>query len=58
MKDGRAIRLYQTDAGRVAAKRAKSVLATLNTQLHEGFSEADIAVVARWLEALQAKFPG
>ena len=56
--DGRAIRLYQTDAGRVAAKGAKAVLATLNTQLHEGFSDAEIAVVARWLEALQTKFPG
>lgn len=55
--DGRAIRLFQTDAGRTAAQGAKSVLAALNAQLHEGFSEAEIALVARWLDSLQTKFP-
>lgn len=56
-QDGRAVRLHMTETGRVAALRAKAVLAALNAQLTQGFSESEIDVVARWLESLQAKFP-
>ena len=55
--DRRASRLWLTDAGRAALKRAKSGLAELNARLTEGFTESEIDVVARWLTSLQDKFP-
>jgi MarR family transcriptional regulator, organic hydroperoxide resistance regulator len=51
-EDGRAIRLFQTEEGRAAGQRAKSRLGTLNAKLSEGFSEAEMVVVGRWLESL------
>ncbi|WP_454719775.1 MULTISPECIES: MarR family winged helix-turn-helix transcriptional regulator [Cupriavidus] len=55
--DGRASRIWLTPAGRAARTRAKAGLAQLNARLTEGFSEAEMAVVARWLQSLQDKFP-
>ncbi|WP_059415670.1 MarR family winged helix-turn-helix transcriptional regulator [Cupriavidus basilensis] len=55
--DGRASRIWLTPAGRAARARAKAGLAQLNARLTEGFSEAEMAIVARWLQSLQEKFP-
>jgi DNA-binding MarR family transcriptional regulator len=55
-KDGRAIRLYQTEAGREATFHAKEVLTALNDQLNSGFSSQEMDVVYRWMEGLQSKF--
>ncbi|MDB5456011.1 MAG: MarR family transcriptional regulator [Caulobacter sp.] len=56
-KDGRALRLHLTDKGLAARDEAKAGLADLNDHLTAGFSDAEIAVVARWLLGLQTKFP-
>ncbi|KWF37947.1 MarR family winged helix-turn-helix transcriptional regulator [Burkholderia pseudomultivorans] len=56
--DGRATRLYLTDAGHAALKRARVLLRELNAKLCDGFSDAELDVVARWLHALQERFPG
>lgn len=55
--DGRASRLWLTDAGRSARQRAKAGMRDLNARLTEGFTEAEIDVVARWLTSLQTRFP-
>jgi DNA-binding MarR family transcriptional regulator len=55
--DGRAWRLWLTAAGRRAHARAKASAAELNARLSEGFSEAEIDIVARWLTSVQQKFP-
>ena len=55
--DGRASRLWLTAAGRKALARAKAGVADLNARLTEGFSEAEIDTVARWLASVQTKFP-
>ncbi|AOY96485.1 MarR family transcriptional regulator [Cupriavidus sp. USMAA2-4] len=55
--DRRAARLWLSDAGRAALKRSKAGLTELNARLTDGFSEAEIDVVARWLASLQEKFP-
>jgi DNA-binding MarR family transcriptional regulator len=56
-KDGRASRLWLTQAGRKALARAKAGVADLNARLTEGFSDAEIDIVARWLSSVQTKFP-
>lgn len=56
-RDGRAMRLHLTDKGRAARAAAKSGLDGVNAHLTEGFSEAEIQIVARWLASLQTKFP-
>jgi DNA-binding MarR family transcriptional regulator len=56
-EDGRAWRLWLTPAGRVALAQSKAGLAEINARLMDGFSEAEIDVVARWLAGLQSKFP-
>jgi len=56
-QDGRAWRLWLTPAGRAALAQTKAELARLNARLTEGFSDADIDVVARWLASFQTKFP-
>jgi DNA-binding MarR family transcriptional regulator len=56
-EDGRAWRLWLTPAGRVALAQSKAGLAEINARLMDGFSEAEIDVVARWLAGLQGKFP-
>lgn len=55
--DGRASRLWLTDAGRAARQRAKAGMKALNAKLTDGFTAAEIDVVARWLASLQEKFP-
>jgi DNA-binding MarR family transcriptional regulator len=55
--DRRAWRLWLTEAGRSARQRSRSGLKALNATLTEGFTAAEIDVVARWLTSLQTKFP-
>ena len=55
--DGRAWRLWLTPAGRKALARSKAGVAELNARLTDGFTDAEIEIVARWLASLQAKFP-
>jgi DNA-binding MarR family transcriptional regulator len=55
--DGRAWRLWLTPAGRAALAQSKTGLAEVNARLAEGFTEAEIDIVARWLTSLQSKFP-
>ncbi|HYE44988.1 MAG TPA: MarR family winged helix-turn-helix transcriptional regulator [Caulobacter sp.] len=55
--DGRAQRIYMTDAGRAAREAAKAGLSTVNARLTEGFSEAEVETIARWLSSLQTRFP-
>ncbi len=55
--DGRAWRLWLTPTGRAALAQSKAGLAEINARLTEGFTEAEIDVVARWLTSLQTRFP-
>src|SRR5215470_13630751 len=55
--DGRAWRLWLTAAGRKALARSKAGAAELNRRLMDGFTEAEIDIVSRWLAAVQDKFP-
>lgn len=55
--DGRAWRLWLTPSGKRALVRAKAGAAELNARLMEGFSDAEIDIVARWLASVQQKFP-
>jgi DNA-binding MarR family transcriptional regulator len=55
--DGRAWQLWLTPAGRAAMLQAKEGLTELNARLTDGFTDAEIDVVARWLASLQTKFP-
>ena len=55
--DGRAWRLWLTPTGRAALARTKIGLVEINARLTEGFTEAEIDVVARWLTSFQSKFP-
>ena len=55
--DGRAWRLWLTPAGRAALAQSKTGLVEVNARLTEGFTEAEIDVVARWLTTMQTRFP-
>lgn len=55
--DGRAQRVYLTDAGEKIRKRAVTQAQAINRSLMEGFSDKEIDVVSRWLTSLQTKFP-
>ncbi|SUA90361.1 MarR family winged helix-turn-helix transcriptional regulator [Pandoraea pulmonicola] len=55
--DGRVTRLRITAAGHKAIARARDILGDLNVLLHDGFTEAELNVVARWLGKLQDRFP-
>jgi DNA-binding MarR family transcriptional regulator len=55
--DGRAWRLWLTPAGRAAMAQSKAGLTEINARLTEGFTEAEINVVARWLTTVQTRFP-
>jgi DNA-binding MarR family transcriptional regulator len=55
--DGRAARLWLTAAGRKALTRAKAGAADINGRLMDGFTDAEIDIVSRWLNAVQTKFP-
>ncbi len=56
-EDGRAWRLWLTPAGRAALAQSKAGLAEINVRLADGFTEAEIAIVARWLTTMQTRFP-
>jgi DNA-binding MarR family transcriptional regulator len=55
--DGRAWRLFLTASGRKALARTKARVADLNARLTEGFSDAEIDIVSRWLASVLSKFP-
>ena len=55
--DGRAWRLWLTPAGRAALAQSKTGLVEVNARLTEGFTEAEIDIVARWLTTMQTRFP-
>ena len=55
--DGRAWRLWLTPAGRAAMAQSKAGLAEVNARLTDGFTDAEIDIVARWLTTLQTRFP-
>lgn len=56
-EDGRAFRIWLTPKGRTALAQAKTGAAEINAALAEGFTAAEIDVVARWLTSIQDKFP-
>lgn len=51
--DARAVRVHLTDAGRERLADAGIVLAELNDQLSDGFTESEPQVVARWLDQVR-----
>ncbi len=55
--DGRARIVALTDAGRAARARAIVAARRLNDRLTEDFSENELAIVARWLDAVRDRFP-
>lgn len=55
--DGRAWRLWLTPAGREAMAQSKAGLVEVNARLTDGFTDAEIDVVARWLTTMQTRFP-
>ena len=56
-EDGRAFRVWLTPKGRAALTRAKAGAAEVNARLAEGFTSAEIDIVAHWLTSIQTKFP-
>ncbi|TQF41045.1 MarR family transcriptional regulator [Bradyrhizobium sp. UNPF46] len=56
-EDGRAWRIWLTPKGRTALAQAKAGVAEVNAALTDGFSAAEIEIVARWLISIQDKFP-
>lgn len=55
--DGRAWNIALTDAGKTLRGEAVRSAKLLNDRLCEGFDDAELAIVARWLETVSAKFP-
>lgn len=55
--DGRAARLWLTAVGRKELAHARSSAADINARLMDGFTDAEIDTVSRWLKAVQTKFP-
>ncbi|MBR1292682.1 MULTISPECIES: MarR family winged helix-turn-helix transcriptional regulator [Bradyrhizobium] len=56
-EDGRAWRIWLTPKGRTALAQAKDGAAEVNAALTDGFTAAEIDIVARWLTSIQDKFP-
>ena len=56
-EDGRAWRVWLTSKGRAALAQAKAGAAEVNAALMEGFTSAEIDIVAGWLTSIQDKFP-
>ncbi|MCJ9736359.1 MarR family winged helix-turn-helix transcriptional regulator, partial [Bradyrhizobium sp. PRIMUS42] len=56
-EDGRAWRIWLTPKGRTALAQAKASAAEVNAALTDGFTAAEIDIVARWLASIQDKFP-
>ena len=57
LDDGRAWRVWLTPKGRTALTQAKASAAEINAALTDGFTGAEIDIVARWLTSIQDKFP-
>lgn len=55
--DARGQRIYLTEQGRAARAQARRGLEKANAVLAEGFTQAELDVVARWLASLARKFP-
>lgn len=55
-QDGRASRLYLTDLGRTKIDSAKPLIAQLNAAMTEGFSDAEVEVILRFLNRLLLVF--
>ncbi|MBB4372268.1 DNA-binding MarR family transcriptional regulator [Bradyrhizobium sp. cir1] len=55
--DGRAFRVWLTPKGRTVLTQAKTDAARINAVLTDGFTAAEIDIVARWLTSVQDKFP-
>ncbi|MFC4069399.1 MarR family winged helix-turn-helix transcriptional regulator [Actinoplanes subglobosus] len=47
--DARAVRLRLTPAGREAVATARGAVRELNAEISDGFTDAELDVVARWL---------
>lgn len=56
-EDGRAWRVWLTPKGRNVLAQAKTETAAINAALTDGFTAAEIDIVARWLTSVQDKFP-
>ncbi|CAA0122401.1 Uncharacterised protein [BD1-7 clade bacterium] len=54
--DNRAVSLYLTDRGKTKAANAKPHLANLNSALTDGFSDAEIDTVLRFLNTMINRF--
>jgi DNA-binding MarR family transcriptional regulator len=54
--DGRAARLFLTAKGRTARVAAKARATAINARLVDGFSDAELDTVARWLHTVQERF--
>jgi DNA-binding MarR family transcriptional regulator len=55
--DRRAFRVWLTPKGRIALAQARAATAEVNAALTQGFTSAEIDIVARWLTSIQDKFP-
>lgn len=55
--DGRAARLRLTDGGRDAREAARRRARELNALLADGFTDDELAIVARWLDTVRTRFP-
>lgn len=55
--DRRAWNIALTDEGKVLRAEAVRSARILNDQLCDGFNDAELAIVARWLGAVIIKFP-
>lgn len=55
--DGRAWMIALTKAGHAARKEAVLGARKLNARLCEGFTDAELEIVGRWLDAVRLKFP-
>ena len=55
-EDGRAWMITLTKSGLAKQREAISGARELNARLCEGFTDAELAIVARWLEAVRSKF--
>ncbi|WP_269844739.1 MarR family winged helix-turn-helix transcriptional regulator [Sphingomonas jeddahensis] len=55
--DKRAWHIVLTDEGKAVRAEAVRSARVLNDQLCDGFDDAELAIVARWLEAVGVKFP-
>lgn len=55
--DGRAWNIALTETGKAARAEAVRSARLLNDRLCDGFDDAELAIVARWLQAAGTRFP-